>query len=439
MTLTEKDAQEAKEAPAAQPPLAPDPEPEGNPARVLQLLVGLAVITALFIALGWGYLLLFIAILFAIVMLHEFGHFITAKRAGMKVTEYFVGFGPRLWSVRRGETEYGIKAIPAGGYVRITGFTSTEEVPEEDEARAYRQQPFHQRIIVASAGSVMHFLIALVLALVLVLTFGQTTNNYKVAALEHWPGQTTPAALAGLKAGDVIESVNGKAFTNPDSMTNAIKKSAGTPITLGVERDGKLLHLKATPENGKGIKVDGEKLANRGYLGVTIGTATQSVSALAAPGAALASMWNITHQEITGLGQTFSPSGLGSIFHQVTNSKAAQSAVNDPGSAPRPVSILGIANLGAQSEQAGLASVLILLIAINVVFGILNMLPMIPLDGGHVAVAGYEWIRTKRGQAYYRADITKLFPVAALFIAFLLVFVFAGVFLDITHPLQIPH
>ena len=134
-------------------------------------------------------------------MLHEFGHFVTAKWAGMKVTEYFVGFGPRLWSVRRGETEYGVKAIPAGGYVRITGFTSTEEVAEEDEARAYRQQPFHQRIIVASAGSVMHLLIAFVLALILVLSFGQATNNYKVGSLEHWPGRTTPAALAGLKVG----------------------------------------------------------------------------------------------------------------------------------------------------------------------------------------------------------------------------------------------
>ena len=139
--------------------------------------------------MGWGDLLLFIVILIAIVMLHELGHFVTAKRAGMKVTEYFVGFGPRLWSVRRGETEYGVKAIPAGGYVRIVGFTSTEEVSDEDEPRAYRQQPFHQRIIVASAGSVMHFLIALVLAVVLVLTFGQLTNNYTVGSLEHWHGQ----------------------------------------------------------------------------------------------------------------------------------------------------------------------------------------------------------------------------------------------------------
>jgi membrane-associated protease RseP (regulator of RpoE activity) len=433
MTLTEK------EAPAAQPPLEPGSVPEGNPARVLQLVVALVLIAAVFIALGWGYLLLFIAILFAIVMLHEFGHFVTAKRAGMKVTEYFVGFGPRLWSVRRGETEYGVKAIPAGGYVRIVGFTSTEEVPDEDEDRAYRQQPFHQRIIVASAGSAMHFLIALVLAFVLVFTFGQTTNNYKVAALEHWPGQTTPAALAGLRAGDTIVSIDGKSFANPNSMTAVIKRSAGTPLTLGVERDGKLIHLTATPESGKGIKVAGQSLGDRGYLGVTIGTATKSVGPLAAPGAAVSTLWQVADQEVTGIGQVFSPSGLSSMWHQLTNSNYAQSVANNPQLAPRASSIVGIANLGAQSEQAGLASVLILLIAINIVFGLLNMLPMVPLDGGHVAIASYEWIRTKKGQAYYRADITKLFPVAAVFIALLAFVSLSAMYLDITHPLHLPH
>jgi membrane-associated protease RseP (regulator of RpoE activity) len=126
------------------------------------------------------------------------------------------------------------------------------------------------------------------------------------------------------------------------------------------------------------------------------------------------------------------------VLHQDTNARAAQQAAQNPGSAPRPVSIIGIVSLGTQAQQAGLYSVLVLLIAINVVFGILNMLPMIPLDGGHVAIAAYEWVRTRKGQAYYRADITKLFPVAFLFIAFLSVFVLSGVFLDITHPLQVP-
>ncbi len=433
MTLTDQ------EAPAAGPPLDEGPMPGGSPTGIVQLVVALALVTAVFVALGWGYLLLFIAILIAIVMLHELGHFLTAKRAGMKVTEYFVGFGPRLWSVRRGETEYGVKAIPAGGYVRITGFTSTEDVAPEDEPRAYRQQPFHQRIIVASAGSAMHFLIAFVLALILVLCFGKLTNNYTIASVEHWPGRQTPAALAGLKPGDTVVSIDGKTFSNQNAMTDIVKRSIGKPLTLGVERDGRLIHLTATPANGKGITVAGEQLGDRGYLGVEIEHATAPVGLLSAVGSSFTTMWQVTDQELTGIAQTFSPHGLSSVLHQVTNPKAAQSAVNNPGSAPRPVSIVGIANLGAQSEQAGLASVLMLLIAINIVFGILNMLPMIPLDGGHVAVAAYEWVRTKKGQPYYRADITKLFPVAAIFIAFLALFVFAGIYLDITHPLQIPH
>ncbi len=433
MTLTEK------EAPAAETPPGPDPKPTGNPVRVVQLLGAVALITILAVVTGKGDLLLFIAILVAIVMLHELGHFVTAKRAGMKVTEYFVGFGPRLWSVRRGETEYGVKAIPAGGYVRITGFTSVEDVAPEDESRAYRQQPFHQRIIVASAGSAMHFLIAFVLAVILVLGFGRATNNYTVASVEHWPGVETPAALAGLKAGDTIVSIDGKSFSSPTTMTDIIKRSTGKPLNLGVERGGKLIHLTATPADGKGITVGGQTLANRGYLGVEISQATAPVGPLASIGDSFSTMWQATTAEVAGIGQIFSPSGLTSVYHQVTNSKAATSAADNPGSAPRPVSILGIASLGAQSEHAGIAAVLMLLIAINIVFGILNMLPMIPLDGGHVAVAAYEWIRTKKGQPYYRADITKLFPVAAIFIAFLAVFVFAGIYLDITHPLQLPH
>ncbi len=433
MTLTEQEER------ADVPPLGAGPEPSSNPARVVQLLAAVAAISALFVLIGWGYLLLFIAILVVVVMLHELGHFLTAKWAGMKVTEYFVGFGPRLWSMRKGETEYGVKAIPAGGYVRITGFTSLEEVAEEDEPRAYRQQPYHQRIIVASAGSAMHFLIALVLALIVVVGYGQLTNNYRVVSVEHWAGKTTPAAVAGLKAGDTIVSVNGKTFATPTAMTDAVAHSTGKQITLGVERDGRLIHLRATPESGKGVTVEGSKLADHGYLGINIESAPNSVSGFAVPGAAFSTIWTVADQEVAGIGQVFSPHGVASIWHQLTNSKAATSAANNPGSAPRPVSLPGIVNLGAQAEQAGVYSVLMLLIAINIVFGILNMLPMIPLDGGHVAIAAYEWIRTKKGQPYYRADITKLFPVAALFIAFLGLFVVAALYLDITHPLHIPH
>ena len=435
MTLLEHD----DAARSTQPP-PPEPVVEGSGRRVLQLLVGVGLITAVFVLLGWGDLLLFIAILIAIVMLHELGHFATAKWAGMKVTEYFVGFGPRLWSVRKGETEYGVKAIPAGGYVRITGFTALEEVPEEDEPRAYRQQPFHKRIIVASAGSAMHVLIALVLAVILVVSFGKLTNNYAVTSVEHWPGVArTPAALAGLRPGDTIVSVDGKTFANENSMTDVIRRSTGKQLELGVERDGRLIHVKATPESGKGIKVDGQALGDGGHLGIGIRQATASVGLLAAIGDSFNTVWQATDETFVGIGHTFSATGLSSVYHQVTNPKAAQQAADHPVSADRPSSIIGITNLGAQSLQAGMASVLLLLIAVNLAFALLNMFPMIPLDGGHVAIAAYEWIRTRRGQPYYRADITKLFPVAAVFIGFLAMFVFASMYLDITHPIQLPH
>jgi membrane-associated protease RseP (regulator of RpoE activity) len=434
MTLTEHDAA----APSA-PSASPVPVEGGNVGRVWQLLVGLAIITAVFLAAGWGPLLLFIVILIVIVMLHELGHFLTAKWAGMKVTEYFVGFGPRLWSVRKGETEYGVKAIPAGGYVRITGFTTLEDVPEEDEARTYRQQPFGKRIIVASAGSAMHLLIAFVLALIVVIGFGQPTNDYTVAALEHWPGQSTPAQLAGLKPGDTIVSIDGKTFSNSNQMTDIIGRSTGKDLTLGVERDGRLIDLTATPASGKGIKVEGSKLADHGYLGVEIESAVASVSPLRGPGAAVSTMWSVIDQEARGMGQIFSPAGFASIWHQLTNSHYAAKVADNPGTATRPLSIIGIANVGAQVEQSSIYGVLMLLIAVNLIFGILNMLPIIPLDGGHVAIAAYEWVRTKKGQAYYRADITKLFPVAAVFIGVLAFVSIAAIFLDITHPIQLPH
>ena len=133
----------------------------------------------------------------------------------------------------------------------------------------------------------------------------------------------------------------------------------------------------------------------------------------------------------------FSPSGVSSVFHQVTNSHVAAQAARQP-RRPRsgPSSIIGVGNLGVQAAARGDPVLLGLLIVINIAFGLLNMLPLMPFDGGHVAVAVYEWIRTKKGQPYYRADITKLFPFLAPFLAFLVLFAVSLVFLDITHPIQ---
>jgi membrane-associated protease RseP (regulator of RpoE activity) len=442
----------AKEPGAASSAVAPPPNEEvpppsasesGNSGQVARLLIALALITATFLVAGLGDVLLFVAIVIVIVMLHELGHFVTAKWAGMKVTEYFVGFGPRLWSVRRGETEYGVKAIPAGGYVRITGFTVLEDVSSEDEPRAYRQQPFWKRIIVGSAGSAMHFVIAFVLALISVLAFGVATNNVTINALEHWNGVAqTPAQQAGLEAGDTIVSVNGHALRNVNTLHNVIIRSAGVPVTLRVDRNGHDRNVVVTPLDGRGVKVGNVVLAPRsdknpqGYIGISEGSASASVNPLSAIGHAGSYLGSATSAEFSALVHVFSPSGISSLYHQVTNAQDATQAADHPATSDRPVSLIGAGNYGVQALHEGVASLLALLIVINIAFALLNMLPIMPFDGGHVAVAVYEWIRTKKRQPYYQADITKLFPYLAPFLAFLALFAVSVIFLDISHPIQ---
>jgi membrane-associated protease RseP (regulator of RpoE activity) len=448
MTLIAKESGAAPLA-ATDPPESgvPTPQPEENASsgQIWQLVIALALITGIFVVAGLGDLLLFIVLLFAIVMLHELGHFATAKWSGMKVTEYFVGFGPRLWSIRRGETEYGVKAIPAGGYVRITGFTVLEDVATEDEPRAYRQQPFWKRIIVGSAGSAMHFLIAFVLALISVFAFGMANNNVKIGALEHWSGVAqTPAQQAGLQAGDVIVAVNGRALTDVNTLHDVITHSVGKSVSLGVERDGKVRTVDVTPKDGRGLKVSGVELAPvsdkhaQGFIGISEEAATSSVNPLSAIGDAGITLGQDTSLEFSALVHAFSPSGLSSIYHDVTNSHAADQAASNTSSSERPVSIVGAGSLGAQAVHDGLPTLLALLIIINIAFGLLNMLPILPFDGGHVAVATYEWIRTKKGEPYYRADITKLFPFIAPFLILLGLFALSLLFLDVAHPVHLP-
>src|SRR3984957_3212890 len=147
-----------------------------------------------------GWVIFIVALLFS-VMLHETGHFVTAKRFGMKCTRYFVGFGPTVWSTQRGETEYGIKALPLGGFVKIVGMTSLDEVEPEDEARSFRQAPGWQRLIVLAAGSFMHFVIAAVLLFGLALTIGAESQGCTTAQ--------SPAQQAGLQVGDQVPSFDG--------------------------------------------------------------------------------------------------------------------------------------------------------------------------------------------------------------------------------------
>jgi RIP metalloprotease RseP len=149
--------------------------------------------------------------LFVMIMLHEFGHFLAAKRSGMKVTEFFVGFGPRLWSVTRGETEYGVKAVPLGGYCRIIGMTNLEEVAPEDEPRAYRNKGASAKVFVAGAGPAVHFVIAIVLMFTVLFVAGDYRHQYATMTLAE---TTQGAQAAGLKPGDTVVSINGTAVND---------------------------------------------------------------------------------------------------------------------------------------------------------------------------------------------------------------------------------
>ena len=169
----------------------------------------------------------------------------------MKVTEYFVGFGPRLWSVRRGETEYGVKAIPAGGYVKIPGMTNLEEIDPADEARTYRRQPFHKRILVASAGSFMHFLMAFLLAYGALLYFGAPTAVQEpIAGFLHWSRATPDGGPGGRAAARATWSwrSNGKALTGRHSRSSdVVNRSADKPVHLTIDRDGRTRTVTVTP------------------------------------------------------------------------------------------------------------------------------------------------------------------------------------------------
>ena len=169
--------------------------------------------------------------------LHELGHLLTARLSGMKVTEYFIGFGPRLWSVKRGETEYGIKAIPAGAYVRIIGMSNLEEVDPEDESRSYRAQSFPKRLAVSLAGSGMQFVLAFVLLFFLFSSIGSPSPDaWEVSSVV----EGSAAEATGVLEGDQILTVNGVDVSNFDQFGEVVRRSTGQIVPIEISRDGSI-------------------------------------------------------------------------------------------------------------------------------------------------------------------------------------------------------
>ena len=415
---------------AAPPPAGPDRPPAAADPRLalVRLVVGAALVVALAVATHAVPVLIVVVALVVMVMLHELGHLLTAKLGHMKVTEYFLGFGPRLWSIRRGETEYGVKAIPAGGYVKILGMTSAEEVDPADEPRTYRQQPFRYRLLVAVAGSAMHAVMAFVLLWGMFVFFGAPQGNaVAVTALAPFDHGLDPARAAGLRAGDIVRSVDGKAVHDPTDLQRAIQGDVGRPLTVVVDRGGSTRTLTVTPA------ADRSGTRTSGHIGVVIGAPVETSGPLAAVPQAGRLFGRIVSGTIGGLGQVFSVSGIRGYVHDLTNAQAAAHAAK---TGNRISSIYGAGRIAVESAKVGAYDLIYVLASIIVIVGLINLFPMLPLDGGHVLIAVYERVRSRRGRPYH-ADVTKLTPVAYAFVLLLGFIVVSALYLDITHPVSL--
>lgn len=496
-------------------------------SRTLRLVILVGLIVALGVTQGVS-MLIVVAAIIVMIFLHELGHFVMARRAGMLATEFFIGFGPKIFSFKRGETEYGLKVIPAGAYVRIIGMSSMEEVDPALESRTYRQKSFWQRIGVAVAGSSMHFILALLLLMTQFLFIGAPEG-------ERWTvGSITTgsaAQAAGMKTGDEITKFDGKPIKSFDDFRDELKGIEPGRANLTVVRDGSeqvipidlstRLKLIGTIgedvdiiDTGHGlilgeprpdgvavasglvggsslIAVDGSpvdsldgvgavvaksdggptRLETRDKSGTTtthsfnLGTATATTTPTAFVGvgeqrvltrqnpasaawSSIKTFGNVTWVSIKGIGQFIWPPNMirfvtntvsgADVTDRTTKPTPAESTPLGAG-ASRPISIIGVAMLGSDLSSQNLASLVQFLALINVFFGVFNLFPMLPFDGGHVAIAVYEKVRELRSgtKQRYLSDVSKMAPFAYAVVGILAVVGLLAMFLDITQGVSL--
>ncbi len=375
------------------------------------------------------------------VMLHEAGHFTTAKAYGMKASRFFVGFGPTLWSFRRGETEYGVKALPFGGFVKIDGMTALEQIAPQDEPRAFYKQPAGKRTVVLVAGSFMHFVIAIVLVFSVLAATGQDpirTSGLQIAEVSKCLTASGTGSCAGapaapaygvLKAGDVLLSINGEKVSSDGlNFVDALHDDAGVPVTIVYERDGQTRTATLTPAPLKvGSKVQGR-------IGISTELRAAHVSVAGAFGRTFTLMGNF----ISSTGQA-----IGNIPHEVHQVFTGQQR-----SGQEAASVVDVARVSGQISSSGAgfgdiaASLLLILAELNLFVGLFNLLPLLPLDGGHIAIIGFEQARTRIYRLLGRrdpgrVDIMKVLPltyaVVALFVGLSVILLYAG----ITNPIRL--
>lgn len=348
------------------------------------------------------------------VVAHEAGHFIAAKAVGMKATEFYFGFGPKLWSFKRGETEYGFKLFPLGGYVRIVGMNPMEDVASEDMGRTYREKKFWQKSVVVLSGVGMNFLIAFLIFYGLVLANGVPGDPTTEVGLVV---EESPAEAAGVETGDVIVGIGPHQVGEWPDVRSALEAEGPGPSTISVSRQGEVIALDAD-------LVESETVPGVGFLGIAPLVERVQIGPIRAAGEAGGLVGSAVVDTFNALGRLVSPSSLAQFFGVFGGDTDIPPEI-------RPVSPIGIVGIGAQIENA--TFFFGILAFINVFLATVNVLPLFPLDGGHFAVAVYEKVTGRQ------ADIRRLVPVAAAVIGLLIFLGLVAIILDIASPIRLPN
>jgi regulator of sigma E protease len=319
-----------------------------------------------------SWLIVFLGFCF-LIMIHEAGHFFAAKATGMRVERFFLFFGPTIWSFKRGETEYGVKAIPLGGYVKITGMNPEEDVPPEHAENAYFRKPVWKRIVVVAAGPAVNIVLAFLILFTVFAAYGKPEITQRVAKIE--PG---PAAKV-LHKGDEVLAIDGKRFAGLDAEERLVKfanlvkshKCAGaphpgcvakTPVDLTVRHDGAIRTLAVRPHYDKA-----EKRMLIGFRYEEDRAPVSLAGALSEAGRGVSTVATAT-------------------VHRITHIFESKQRKDIHG-------VVGISDVGHQVVETGLEKSLVLLALVSLSLGLINLLPILPLDGGHILWAVVEKLR----------------------------------------------
>ncbi|NKS81852.1 PDZ domain-containing protein [Rhodococcus hoagii] len=393
----------------------------------------------------------------ASIALHEAGHMWTAKALGMKVRRYYIGFGPKIFSFRRGETEYGLKAIPAGGFCDIAGMTAVDELAPDEVDRAMYKQKAWKRIVVMSGGIAMNFLLGFVLIIVLAVGWGLPSSDnravvgntvcvsptqagedgsYELAKCEG----DGPAALAGIRAGDVITAVNGESTPTFTDLVRKTQPLSGT-ADFTVERDGQTLTIAVPIQQVQRYVNDPASTTENprppvsrevGAIGIQAPPGIVKYSLLGAVPASVEYTGDLFVQTVHALTQL--PSKVADLWTAVTGGER---------DIDTPISVVGASVIGGQVAERGLWEVFVgLLASLNFFLGVFNLLPLLPLDGGHIAVTIYEKIRNSirkmRGLAAGGpVDYMKLMPITYVVVVIGGAFMLLTLTADIVNPIQL--